>query len=60
METDTVSVAQSNAIREINASVLDKSLLKRDETFEQKENNSVDKSSKYSEPDKGGHINLFA
>lgn len=59
MEMDTVSVAQSNAIREINTTVLDKSPSKRDEVFGKMDNNSIDKGSKYCEPDKGQHIDLF-
>ena len=59
MEIDTVSMAQSNAIGEVHASILDKSLAKRDEAFEKMGDNPVDKGSKYSEPDKGQHIDLF-
>ena len=59
MEIDVVSVAQSHAIKEINASVLDKSLTQRDEPSKDG-NNSIDRSSHYSEPNKGQYLDLFA
>ena len=60
MKIDAVSVAQSHAIKEINASVLDKSLAQRDEPSIKDGNNSIGKSSRYSETDKGQHVDLFA
>jgi hypothetical protein len=60
MEIDTVSVAQSHAIKEINAIALDKSLAQRDELSKKDVNNSMDKSSHYSEPNKGQYLDLFA
>ena len=59
MEIDVVSVAQSHAIKEINASVLDKSLTQRDEPSKDG-NNSIDRSSHHSEPNKGQYLDLFA
>ena len=60
MKIDAVSVVQSHAIKEINASVLDKSFAQRDEPSKTDGNNSMDKSSSYSEPNKGQYLDLFA
>ena len=58
MQTDTVAMAQSVAIREVNASVLDKSIVAKNEQSETEKHEDL-QNHKSADPSKGQNIDLF-